>query len=143
MKLLSLVFLFLLSFLVAQSTLGQTLSLEAQFRGDAFNIEYREINIEADEVFITGSFSPNNDPYVIVSGKLPDGCHRWSRSEVLHKSESLHEVVLYGVVSNSKCLMVETPFIKEVRLGPLAPGEHTVRFFNTDGSFFERVLIVE
>ena len=143
MKWFSFLMVSLIIFLSPLSTLGQNLSLEAQFRGGTFDIEFREIPIEAKEVFITGSFSPNNDPYVIVSGDFPDGCHRWSRAEVLHKSERLHEVILYGVVSNSKCLMVDTPFIKEVRLGRLAPGEHTVRFFNVDGSFFERQLIVD
>lgn len=103
----------------------------------------REVTIGVSDVFIPGGFGPETDAYVVVSGMFPNSCYRWSRSEVEHTNPTFHEIRSIATVSQTMCLMVLVPYSKEVTLGRLVSGEHTLRFVNGDGTYFERSLIVE
>jgi len=103
----------------------------------------REQAIGVNEVYIPGGLSSDTDAYVIVSGMFPNSCYSWSRSEVSDKSAMVHEVRSFANVTQTMCLMVLVPYSHDVRLGRLDSGEHTLRFLNGDGTYFERKVVVE
>ena len=103
----------------------------------------REVTLGVSDVFIPGGIGPETDAYVVVSGMFPNSCYKWDRSEVNHTSPNFHEVRSVATVSQTMCLMVLVPYSKEVALGRLGSGEHTLRFVNGDGTYFERTLEVE
>lgn len=103
----------------------------------------REVFVAINDVFVPSEAKSNGDSYVVVNGMYPNSCYRWSRSEVVHASEFKHSVRLAAMVSEGMCLMVLVPYNKEVTLGKLAPGEHTLRFVNGDETYFERSLTIK
>jgi hypothetical protein len=103
----------------------------------------KEVNITINEVYVPGGFSSETDAYVIVSGVFPNSCYRWGRSEVESPRANLYEVRSFANVTQAMCLMVLVPYSKEVRLGRLPAGEHTLRFVNGDGTYMERTVTVE
>lgn len=80
---------------------------------------------------------------IIVTGVFPNGCYRWSRAAVTEISTQLHEVRSFANVQSGMCIMVLVPFMKEVSLGRLVPGQHTLRFVSGDGTYFEKQMLVE
>jgi hypothetical protein len=103
----------------------------------------REVFISINDVFVPSEAKSNGDSYVVVNGMYPNSCYRWSRSEVAHPSEFKHSVRLAAMVSEGMCLMVLVPYNKEISLGQLSPGEHTLRFVNGDETYFERTLTIK
>ncbi|MGE0171052.1 hypothetical protein [Nocardioides sp.] len=99
--------------------------------------------IGVNDAYIPGGFGSDSDAYVIVSGMFPNSCYRWNRADVKAVSTTVHEVRSIATVSQTMCLMVLVPYSKEVSLGRLQPGEHTLRFMNGDGTHFEKTLVVE
>ncbi len=102
----------------------------------------KEVVISLSDAYVPGGFDSNSDSYVIANGLFPNGCYRWKRSEVSHNG-NIHEVKSVASVSQGMCIMVLVPFTKEVRLGKLDSGNHTVRFVNGDGTFMEKQLVIE
>ena len=41
------------------------------------------------------------------------------------------------------CAMHMVPFQKDVDLGRLQSGQHTLRFLNSDGTYFDQLITVE
>lgn len=103
----------------------------------------KEMVVSVSDVYIPGGFSEDSDAYVVVNGVFPNSCYRWSRADVRHTTQTLHEIASVANVTQGMCLMVLVPWNREVRLGRLARGSHTLRFRNGDGTFFERTLDVE
>ena len=103
----------------------------------------KEVVIGVSEVYVPGGFSTSTDAYVIVSGMFPNSCYKWARAEVATPKAMFHEVQSIATVSQAMCLMVMVPYSKEVNLGRLESGEHTLRFLNGDGTYFEKTLAVE
>lgn len=100
----------------------------------------REVNASVHDAYIPESAKSNGDYYVVVSGLFPNGCYSWNRGEVKHNSRFQHDVRVIATVTQTMCIMALVPFNREVVLGPLDTGLHTVRFVNGDGTFFERRL---
>lgn len=103
----------------------------------------KDVAINVSDVFVPGGFGPNTDAYVIVSGMFPNSCYSWARSEVTHTTPLVHEVRSIASVSQTMCLMVLVPYTREVTLGRLQSGSHTLRFIGNDGTYFEKNLVVE
>ena len=94
--------------------------------------------------FIPGGFDSESDAYVVVNGLFPNGCYSWNRADVTKDVEpNIHEVRSVATVRQTMCIMVLVPFTKELHLGQLDSGDHTIRFMNGDGTFIERTLHVE
>ncbi len=93
--------------------------------------------------YIPAGFDSTSDTYVVVNGVFQNGCYKWKRSEVADKDTFTHEVKSIASVSQGMCLMVLVPFQKEIRLGQMASGNHTIRFLNGDGTYLEKSMIVE
>jgi hypothetical protein len=103
----------------------------------------KEVAVNINDAYIPNSFDSNSESYVIVNGLFPNGCYRWRRADVNHRTGNVHEVKSVAAVSQGMCIMVLTPFTKEVRLGKLEAGKHEIRFVNGDGTFLKKELIIE
>lgn len=102
----------------------------------------REMVYGVTDALIPGGFDSNSDTFVVVSGVFPNGCYSWKRADVTADNFT-HEVRNIANVSEGMCLMVLVPFTKEVRLGRLAVGEHTIRFVGGDGTYMEKKVRIE
>ena len=104
----------------------------------------KEVTLGLSEVYVPGGFSSVTDAYVIVSGMFPNSCYHWTRADVTSTTPLTQEVKAVADVSqNTMCLMIMVPFQKEVNLGHLQTGDHTLRFINGDGTYFEKTLTIE
>jgi hypothetical protein len=104
----------------------------------------KEVNIAINDVFIPEVIESNADAKVILSGMLPNSCYKWSRAVVVNLDEMNHEIKARAyVTTDTMCLMVLIPFSKELNLGHLRAGEHTMRFIGWNGTYFERKVVVQ
>jgi hypothetical protein len=103
----------------------------------------KDVVISVNDVFVPEKVERGADAKVVVSGMFPNSCYRWSRVEVADTSPTEHKLQAHALVTQTMCLMVLVPYSKEVNLGKLQAGTHTLRFINGDETFFERSLVVE
>lgn len=103
----------------------------------------KEVPVGISGVFVPGGFDSTSDAYVVANGVFPNGCYRWSRSETNRVDQFTHEIRSMATVTQGMCIMVLVPFQKDIRLGKLATGKHTLKFVNGDGTYFEKALTIE
>ncbi len=103
----------------------------------------KEVTISVTDAFIPGGFDSEADAYIVVNGLFPNGCYRWKSAEVTSEEPFNHNIRSVASVSQGMCIMVLVPFTKEVRLGKLASGTHTLKFLNGDGTFLQKTLSIE
>lgn len=103
----------------------------------------KEVQIGISGAFVPGGFDSNSDAYVIANGVFQNGCYKWNRAEVNAKGEFTHEIRSIATVTQGMCIMVLIPFQKDIRLGRLQTGKHTLKFLNGDGTYLEKSLVVE
>ncbi len=99
--------------------------------------------IGVNNVYIPSGFDSTTESYVVVHGWFPHSCYKLKGATVNHVGEMLHEVTVLANVTEGLCLAVIIPFNREVQLGRLAVGDHTVRFQNGDGTYMEKHLVIE
>jgi len=101
--------------------------------------------LNISNVFVSDKMD-KEDASVVVSGHFPNSCYSWSRATVNEnadeRSESAHVIRTYANVQQGMCLMVLTPFTKEIELGALSNGEHTVKVMNGDGTYQQLTIDV-
>ena len=104
----------------------------------------KEVTITINDAFVPATVDHGADAKIVLIGFFPNSCYRWSKAEVSDIRPMFHQVRAIATVSiNRMCLMMLVPFNKEVNLGKLAPGEHTLRFISGDDTFFERTMVVQ
>ena len=103
----------------------------------------KEVPVGISGVFVPAGFDSTSDAYVVVNGVFPNGCYRWSRADETRVDAFTHEIRSMATVTQGMCIMVLVPFQKDIRLGKLGVGKHTLRFVNGDGTHFEKELVVE
>ncbi len=103
----------------------------------------REVQVGISGAFIPGGFDSASDAYVIVNGVFQNGCYKWKRADINSKDGFTHEIRSMATVTQGMCIMVLIPFQKDVRLGQLQAGKHTLRFLNGDGTYLEKSMVVE
>ena len=103
----------------------------------------KEIIVGINDAYVPSGLDSNSDAFVVTTGIFPNGCYRWKRADVGHPDAFNHEVTTVASVSQGMCLMVLIPFTREIRIGKLQAGEHTLRFKNGDGTYLEKKLVVE
>lgn len=117
--------------------------MSAGFHAKAESVTVEKV-ITVNDALVPEFAAKDQDVKVVVSGTFPNSCYRWSRSDVRTHTQSFHVVrALALVTTNTNCLMVLVPFSKEINVGRLSPGEHTLRFLNGDDTWFERKLTVQ
>lgn len=112
-------------------------------KSSAEEIPQKEMAVGINSVYIPAGFDSGSDAYVVVNGIFQNSCYKWKRAEITNKDNFTHEVKNIATVSQGMCLMVLVPFQKEVRLGQMATGSHTLRFLNGDGTYLEKTMVVE
>lgn len=103
----------------------------------------KDVTIAVNDVFVPGGFDSTTDAYVVVSGIFPNGCYKWKGANLKDVSRFEHEVTSTAAVSQGMCIQVLVPFSKDIRLGKLDSGSHTLRFLSGDGTYLEKTLQVE
>lgn len=103
----------------------------------------KEVQVGISGAFVPGGFDSSSDAYVIVNGVFQNGCYKWKRADISSKDSFTHEIRSIAAVTQGMCIMVLIPFQKDVRLGQLQQGKHTLRFLNGDGTYLEKSLVVE
>lgn len=103
----------------------------------------KEVTVGINDAYIPNGFDSGSDAFVVVNGLFPNSCYHLKDSEVVHKSDLVHEVRAKALVSQGMCLMVLVPFSKEVQLGKLRSGTHSIQFVSGDGTYMERKLVIE
>jgi len=103
----------------------------------------KEVAIGISDVYVPGGFDSDSDSFVVTNGIFPNGCYKYSRSEVTHVNNNVHEIKSFANVRQGMCIMVLVPFNKEVRLGKLSSGKHSLKFLNGDGTYLEKQLVIE
>ena len=103
----------------------------------------KNVVIGLSEVYVPGGFTSTTDAYVIVSGMFPNSCYSWGTPQITTPAPFMHEIRAVASVVQQMCLMVMVPFQKDVSLGILQTGAHTLRFVNGDGTYFEKTITIE
>jgi hypothetical protein len=103
----------------------------------------KEVQIGVSSAFVPGGFDSSSDAYVVVSGVFQNGCYRWNRAEVNNVDSYNHEIKTMATVTPGMCIMVLVPFQKDIALGKLDSGKHSLKFVNSDGTFLEKTMSVE
>ena len=104
----------------------------------------KEVTIAINDAFVPETVERGTDAKVVLTGIYPNSCYRWSRADVRAHANSTLEIKARAMVTvNTMCLMVLVPFSKEVNLGRLPAGEHTLRFTSGDDTYYERKLNVQ
>lgn len=102
----------------------------------------KDVAIGFNDVYVPGGFDPGADAYVIASGLFPNGCYSWKRADVNHIDTFTHEIQSFASVSQGMCIMVLVPFTKEIRLGKLSSGTHTLKFLSGDGTYLQKTMLI-
>lgn len=103
----------------------------------------KDVAIGFNEVYVPGGFDSSSEAYVVANGLFPNGCYKWKNADVKHVDTFNHEVESYATVSQGMCIMVLVPFTKEIRLGKLSRGSHTLKFLNGDGTYLQKTMSIE
>lgn len=103
----------------------------------------KDMPIAINDAFIPRGLNSTTEAYVIVSGIFPNGCYKWKGATLKDISKFEHEVTSMATVSQGMCIQVLVPFSKEIRLGVLDSGSHTLRFLSGDGTFLEKTILIE
>ncbi len=110
--------------------------------GEKRELPTKDVVVDLNDVFVPGGFSSDADAYVVVNGLFPNGCYRWKGAEVEHEG-TVHKIKPVASVTQGLCIRVLVPFTKEVKLGRLAPGKHTLRFVDSAGNYLEKEMEIE
>lgn len=110
---------------------------------NAQNLTVKEVAVSVTDAFIPSGFDSKSEAYVVVNGLFPNTCYSMSEPIIDHKTTTQHEVQTMAKVKPGICIRVFVPFNKEITLGYLATGKHTVRFLSDDGTYFEKSLVIE
>lgn len=110
---------------------------------NAQNLTAKEVAVSVNDAYIPSGFDSKSESYVVVNGLFPNTCYSMSEPRIDHKSATEHEIQTMAKVKPGICIRVFVPFNKEITLGYLATGKHTVRFLADDGTYFEKSLVIE
>lgn len=109
---------------------------------DIFEKNHKEV-VSVSDVYIPSGFDSGSDAFIVVNGFFNNGCYSWDGADVMLKDEFTREVKVNANVREGLCTMALEPYTKEIRLGQLVAGTHTLRFDNGDGTYFEKSFEVE
>ncbi len=108
------------------------------------DVATKEVVVNISEALVSSTLSRNTNAKVTLSGMFSNTCYSFSRGEVVNKDATTHYVrAMAWYTTNGTCLMFFTNYLREVDLGRLSPGDHTIRFISSDESWFEKTVTVQ
>lgn len=109
----------------------------------AEEITYKNVAVSVMDVYVPGNLKSDQDAFVVVNGLFPNSCYSFESSEVKHTSDFTHQIKTIAKVKSGICLRVFVPYTKEVSLGMLKSGPHTLTFVADDDTYFEKTLVIQ
>jgi hypothetical protein len=103
----------------------------------------KKMAVAVTDAYIPSGFDSKSEQMVVVNGYFPSGCYSFNSAEVTHESAFRHQVTVFANVQQALCTMAIIPYQKEVMLGYLAAGSHTLVFPSSDGTSMEKTFTVE
>jgi hypothetical protein len=126
--------------IVIVGAMAQWVSISA-LSNDADSIE---VITGISQAIVPGGFDGESEVFTVVSGTFPNTCYEWSRADIRHGREvSVTEIRAIANVKQGLCLMLMQPYSKEIEVGVLGRGKHTLRFVSGDGTYFEKHIELE
>ena len=113
------------------------------FGGGMGAFQSKKMVVAVTQAYIPSGFDSKSEQMVVVNGYFPNGCYSFDSVEVKHPEAFRHEVTVYANVQQAMCTMALIPYQKEVLLGVLASGSHTLVFPSSDGTSIEQKFTVE
>lgn len=113
------------------------------FGGGMGAFQSKKMVVAVTQAYIPSGFDSKSEQMVVVNGYFPNGCYSFDSFEVKHPDTFRHEVTVYANVLQAMCTMAIIPYQKEVLLGVLASGNHTLVFPSSDGTSIEQKFTVE
>lgn len=104
--------------------------------------DYHEQIVPVSELMVPTNLEQGSEAYVIASGIFPNACYRLTEPRVAHLSNRVHEMAVMAIVYEGFCAMRLVPFTQKIQLGRLERGEHLLRVFNGDGTYFEKEMVI-
>jgi hypothetical protein len=79
----------------------------------------------------------------VVQGIFMNTCYSLKEVDVKTLDANTQEISTVASVKEGSCFGDITPFHKEVKLGRLTAGDHTIRFLHGDGTYMEKKITIE
>lgn len=95
---------------------------------------------EADVPTVVGK---STDVLVMINGYFSNTCYKYRSTDIRHPDAFTHEIRAFAIVEGEVCLMKIVNFQRDIELGQLPAGEHTVLIFSGDGKVFEHKMLVQ
>ena len=132
-----------LSLFVATSVASMAFAATTQNMKFTRDYDFVEATVNISNAFIPNGFDEESDVFVVASGVYPNGCYRWKDAKINNKTDFIHEVTATAQISQGMCIMVLVPFTREIRMGRMKSGQHTLRFMSEDGTYFEKNFAIQ
>ncbi len=95
------------------------------------------------KLFVPQGFDTNDPAEVVISGKLPDLCHRNPSFEI-ERVGSIFNIYLYAYyVPLERCRKISVPYMEKVSLGVLPAGNYQVRLMDFRTPISTELLKIE
>lgn len=124
-------------------TLSALLLLSSGLASAEERAQPKDIVVGISDAYIPSNFDSGSDAFVVINGLFPNSCYKLKSADAKHIGANLHEVQAVAAVTGGLCLTVMVPFHREVQLGKLDAGTHSIRFLNGDGTFWEKQVVIE
>lgn len=105
--------------------------------------DQNEVVVSVNDAYIPSGFDSGSDAFVVVNGLFPNTCYQWKEAVVNNVTDTQHEIRSMAKVHQGLCMMMLVPFTREIQIGKLQKGNHTLRFMNGDGTYLEKQMVVE
>ncbi len=105
--------------------------------------DQKQIALNINDVYFKEPLLASENIGFVVNGMLPNSCYSFHSIEVKHPETYRHEVFVYANVKHAVCQSYLRPFTEEGSLGTLQPGRHLVMFLASDGTGYEKSILVQ
>lgn len=105
--------------------------------------DQKQIALNIHDVYFKEPLLATEEITFVVNGMFPNSCYSFHSIEVKHPDTYRHEVFVYVNVKHAVCSPYMRPFSEVGILGQLQPGRHLVMFLASDGTGFEKSILVQ
>lgn len=94
----------------------------------SFAADQEDVTVSFDDVFVPDGFDSNDKAEVIITGEVPDTCHRYIRGVVTVVNNQITIEMMATKLSGSEtnCISAVIPYMASISLGRLSEGDYTI-----------------